>query len=410
MPAGQWTVVSSLTPGFGTLSGTAGALTTLLDQLLVNGNTAQSVTSITRSGTTATSTTSATHGFWDSTNGTGQYFYVTIAGAAQSDYNGTFLALATGTTTFTYTVANSPTTPATGTITWQIPGFGWSTAFTGTNKRMYLNGAGAVSRRYFKVRDDAGGTGGAKEALIRGFVTVGDVDGTVNTLPFPTNAQSALTANCLVLRKSTTADATARSWVACGDDRTLHLFILTGDVASSYFCYHFGEYTSYIASDPTGSLISGGIAENSGTAANASGAALRLLVAGGVEVGTANTGCYTCGDNAGFNNSTAFGAAAHMATSTTQLGGNISYPNLGDGGLYLAEIPIYRNNASSPAFVGKLRGLRCPMHPTASFTDRQIFNGSGELAGRQFLMLKTANPQSCLGTLAIETTLPDYSV
>lgn len=67
------------------------------------------ISSITRVTTTATVTTAAAHGL-----ATGDY--VTIAGADQVDYNITAQVTVTSTTTFTYTVANSPTTPATGTI------------------------------------------------------------------------------------------------------------------------------------------------------------------------------------------------------------------------------------------------------------------------------------------------------
>ena len=71
---------------------------------------AVSVSSITRSGATATVTTGAVHGLQ-----TGEY--ARIAGAAQGDYNGRFVVTVSSTTVFTITVANSPTTPATGTIT-----------------------------------------------------------------------------------------------------------------------------------------------------------------------------------------------------------------------------------------------------------------------------------------------------
>lgn len=72
---------------------------------------AVSVSGITRSGTTATVTTSSAHGY--SVNQ-----YVTIAGANESDYNGAFrIESVPSTTTFTVTVSNSPTTPASGTIT-----------------------------------------------------------------------------------------------------------------------------------------------------------------------------------------------------------------------------------------------------------------------------------------------------
>lgn len=74
------------------------------------GGTSKTISGITRSSTTATATTSAAHGY-----STGQR--VTIAGADQTDYNGTFEITVTGATTFTFTVANSPTTPATGAMT-----------------------------------------------------------------------------------------------------------------------------------------------------------------------------------------------------------------------------------------------------------------------------------------------------
>lgn len=68
------------------------------------------VSSITRSSTTATVTTSASHNI---TTGA----VVFIAGADQEEYNGYQTLTAGSGTTFTFTVAGAPTTPATGTIT-----------------------------------------------------------------------------------------------------------------------------------------------------------------------------------------------------------------------------------------------------------------------------------------------------
>lgn len=81
-------------------------------------NYGRSVTSITRSSTTATVTTSIDHGY---TTGDS----VVIAGATQTDYNGVFAITVTGDTTFTYAVANSPATPATGTITVELQQTQW---------------------------------------------------------------------------------------------------------------------------------------------------------------------------------------------------------------------------------------------------------------------------------------------
>ncbi len=70
-----------------------------------------SVSGITRSGTTATVTTATDHNL-----SAGQS--VIVAGANESDYNGTFVVQTVPTaTTYTYTVSGSPSTPATGTIT-----------------------------------------------------------------------------------------------------------------------------------------------------------------------------------------------------------------------------------------------------------------------------------------------------
>jgi hypothetical protein len=69
----------------------------------------KSVTGITRSSSTATATTSAAHGYAAGDT-------VVITGSGGGDYDGTFTLLTASGTTFTYTVAGTPTTPATGTI------------------------------------------------------------------------------------------------------------------------------------------------------------------------------------------------------------------------------------------------------------------------------------------------------
>lgn len=77
--------------------------------------TTKSVTGITRSGTTATATTSTPHDY-----STGDV--VTISGASPAGYNGTFVVTVySNPNEFTYSVASTLTTPATGTITSSVP-------------------------------------------------------------------------------------------------------------------------------------------------------------------------------------------------------------------------------------------------------------------------------------------------
>jgi SPP1 family predicted phage head-tail adaptor len=84
----------------------------MTDRIVIQSNTpvAVAVSGITRSGSTATVTTAEAHGFV-----TGDY--VTHAGAAQAEYNGEFQVTVTNTTVYTVTVAGTPVSPATGTIT-----------------------------------------------------------------------------------------------------------------------------------------------------------------------------------------------------------------------------------------------------------------------------------------------------
>lgn len=73
------------------------------------------ISTLTRSGVTATATASADHNL-----ATGMT--ITIAGANETDYNGSYEITVISATEFTYTVSGSPSTPATGTITGSYDG------------------------------------------------------------------------------------------------------------------------------------------------------------------------------------------------------------------------------------------------------------------------------------------------
>jgi uncharacterized phage protein gp47/JayE len=88
---------------------TANAIGYVTNSAVTISTTNLNILSITRSGVTATVTTTSNH-FYASGN------TVTISGATQTAYNGTFVIVVTDVNKFTYTVSGSPSTPAIGTI------------------------------------------------------------------------------------------------------------------------------------------------------------------------------------------------------------------------------------------------------------------------------------------------------
>ena len=107
---------------------------------LATTSTAQTISSITHSGTLATLTTAAPHGLV-----TGNY--VTITGATASDYNGSYVITVTGAFTFTYTMATTPAANATVVGSYTVLGI------TGVNSNKFINVNLFKNRLYFTEKD-----------------------------------------------------------------------------------------------------------------------------------------------------------------------------------------------------------------------------------------------------------------
>src|SRR5690606_20143676 len=88
------------------------------------------------------------------------------------------------------------------------PAAGWTIAFTDGDKRVYRPGASAKSRKFVRINDTSSLLGGAREAGIRGFDSMSDIDTGVH--PFPDASQVSLSENSLFMRKSSSASTIAR--------------------------------------------------------------------------------------------------------------------------------------------------------------------------------------------------------
>jgi len=105
--------------------------------------TAQTISTISRGGVgnlTATLTTAAPHGLVDGNR-------VTISGATESNYNGTYVIDVTGANTFTYTMATAPAANA------SVVGTYTTIGITGVNSNTFINVNLFKNRLYFTQKD-----------------------------------------------------------------------------------------------------------------------------------------------------------------------------------------------------------------------------------------------------------------
>lgn len=372
-------IYKSTDAGSPVLSGTAGALITVLDAVLVNGYTTVSVTSITRSSSTATLTAAAVHGL-----STGQA--ILVAGATQTEYNGTFLCTVTSTTVLTYTVTGTPATPATGTITVRRAPAGvgttWTKSYTGTNLAAYKQPAGNAF--YLRV-DDTGTTNGRGV----GYETMTDVS--TGTGDFPTAAQFS---GGMYWPKSATADATARPWIIAATDRLLIIHVSHSSTANATDAAVdvFGDIKSFKVGDAYGTIH---IANQTATVTNSN--ALQVIVA---LLSATCPAHYMARSYTQTGTSLLVGKHTDTAKNvqTTVMGNaGMTYPNGPDGGLYLA--PLWVHEISGTHARGTIPGLWCPMH-NKPLQHLDTFSGTGALAGKTFLALKMYNA----GEVFLETS------
>jgi hypothetical protein len=286
---------------------------------------------------------------------------------------------------------------------------GWLRPFAGNSAQaVYKQPAGCGF--YLQVDDNGPGSGAGQEARSWGFETMTAYN--VGTGQFPLAAQNA--AGC-VLRKATSA-AGAKPWILLVDDRTLYLFVSSGDAVGEYVGHAFGDYYSFNAADSYKCLLMGKNAESgSFLTAHPFGQAFPAqsgTVAGG--------GQWLARNFSGIGGSTAFqkvGDAALAGASPSHLIGGMIFPNSSDGGLYLAPVRVIDSSPPGVALVsatlnlrGRMRGLWHAPYPIGSFVDGDTFQGSGDLVGRNFLVVRNVwGSTAGAAFVVMETTAWDTS-
>lgn len=287
---------------------------------------------------------------------------------------------------------------------------GWTIAQTGTNKRGYKQstvGSNNTAGMCLYIDDTGPGAGAAREARVCGFETMSAITPT-GTGQFPTSAQSAIGVGTLVIRKSSTADATARAWTAVANGQTLYLWIETGDWIApglAAFTFVFGDFKSYRPSDQYAVGIVARNIENSAQATNESFAVVAPISQFNLSNKTfghfvarhwsgqgGSAGCSKFMDWARFGNGTTQGGWSSdgqtaMGGSTSIMPGRYSTgqlfpgPNGADGSLFLS--PLYVSHGW--AYRGYWPGLWVPLHDRPLNHNDVVTVASGNMSGKTLL-------------------------
>jgi hypothetical protein len=230
----------SAMPGAPVLSGTAGALISLLDAVLVNGFGLQSVSALAVAGGVATATVPATPA-------AGVDAVILVTGATPSSLNGEHRVTAVGANTVSWvtTAANGAATGSA--ITLKVAPLDWLKALAGAGVAAYQSADPLSSGMLVRVDDT-----GAKNARVVGYEAMSDINTGVK--PFPIGAQAA---GGYYWPKSRTADATARPWYAFGDSRGFYLCVNPGSVSAHSVILFFGDLNCSKSGDAYGAVLHG---------------------------------------------------------------------------------------------------------------------------------------------------------
>jgi hypothetical protein len=318
------------------------------------------------------------------TNDTGKLYVCRTAGTAASSGGptGTSTSISDGSVVwdyvaatgniakyFTYTVANTPTTPATGTIVHAKAGLQWTRPFAAaSNLGTYRSADVSSNQFYLQVCDDgvASGTGAGEAACYGAEVLTGNNTpnngGGANSGRFPQTTQASL--GVCNFKKSGSNDVTRRPWDIWGDDRTFYysaahgLTALSSQPGSRNFC-GFGHFIPAKTNDGYNTFIAGY------TNFGSSGVGLSA------NTTLSATNCWVPRSYTTLGGSLAVGAAVPILTPT--------FPNPPDTGLFVS--PAFVSEPST-SIRGRFPGLYYPwISNITTMNDLDTFTNITNMSG-----------------------------
>lgn len=375
-------------PGAPVLSGTAGALRTLLKACLVDGFGAGAVATLTVSGGIATATYAGAHPF--------KVGYVAqYAGATPAGLNGNKVILSATGTSVTFAAPGVPDGAATGTITSKAAPAGWQELFAGALANVIALKPSVVEATGCVLRVDDTGTINAR---VRAYEAMIDISTGVGMMPL----ESQL-AGGLWWPKSGAASSAARPWVLVADERGFYLAVAPqgGD---RYTLLYSGDLASLKSGDAYGYLVTGNESDQTNATAVPDGCC-------GYSHRSARSGAYLARSHTGIGQSLAVqrigahhnGVASDAYAGTAGYGFGV-YPNGPNNGLMTARLEVF-----GLGIRGTLPRLLHPVQDLGNaFASGVVVDGTDDLLGRKLLALRVAPPAGGLsaGTVFIGITGP----
>ena len=375
-------------PGAPSLSGVAGTLRTLLKACLVDGFGAGAVATLTVSAEVATATYAGSHPF--KVGCVAQY-----AGATPAGLNGNKVILSATGTSVTFAAPGVPDGAATGTITSKAAPAGWQELFAGALTNVIALKPSVVEATGCVLCVDDTGTINAR---VRAYEAMSGISTGVGMTPLESQA-----AGGLWWPKSATEDATARPWSLAADERGF-LLALDPQGRGRYTLVWFGDVASLKGVDPYGCLITGNQFNQVAITSAPDGCV-------GFSHRSAKGGAYFVRSYTGLSGAVGVGrvGAAHNGTASDAYSGAAGYsfavyPNGANNGLLTTPLELW-----SFGLRGTLPGLQHVRNTTTTeFASGVVQQGSGDLTGRQLLLLRVAPPagDAAGGLVVIDQTGP----
>lgn len=402
-----------------------GDLTTMLDACLVSGFNLKSVDSITRVGDVATVNISAGHQYQVNQ-------VLLMAGATQAEYNGEVRVLTTTSSSFTFEVTGTPTTPATGTITAKVAPLGFEIAFTGTNKRAYRSKNPMSNRPYLRVdnaQDPLYNTAYAKKGKVTMAEGMSDIDTFVGARapydPAAPNKNEVATGSGVSVvdgwykwyyahnettvgngcSDSQTPGTLNRGWVLVGDDRGFYLFTeWNGTYGRAAYC--FTDFESYRAGDSYNAILAATDAYVNASYNYASGQNASPDIFGYFNRTLDYTGKVLMKDHVQVGGTIRAGFTSLNTNNSQSISGystGIPWPNGPDYSLLLHPPYLRQENGH---LRGKMPGMMWVLNDQP-LQDQAVVDGVAGYAGRKFLIVNSGyGPSGNVSRLAFDITGP----